>query len=192
MKNITPFPPRPTALLHTFLRDAISPGDVVIDATAGNGYDTVFLAQCVGESGKVYAFDVQQAAIDSASARVTAEGCASQVTFVHDSHRHLGKHVQADERVAAIVFNLGYLPGDDHGTTTEANETLHALEAAVNLLKSGGILAVVCYPGHDEGGREAVAVEEWMSGLTSRGWRVAKYSPLGTLRPAPFLLLASA
>jgi len=191
VKNSTPFPPRPTALLHTFLRDAISLGDTVIDATAGNGYDTVFLARCVGETGNVYAFDVQQAAIDSASARVVTESCAAQVTFVHDSHRHLGKHVQAGETIAAIVFNLGYLPGDDHGTTTEKVETLHALGAAVSLLKPGGVLAVVCYPGHDEGGREAVAVEEWMSGLTGRGWRVAKYAPLGTLRPAPFLLLAS-
>jgi len=190
VKNNTPFPPRPTALLHTFLRDVVSLGDVVIDATAGNGYDTVFLARCVGETGRVYAFDVQQAAIESASAKVTAEGCAPQVTFVHDSHRHLAKHVQ--ESIVAIVFNLGYLPGDDHGTTTETGETLHALEAAVALLKPGGVLAVVCYPGHDEGGREAVAVEEWMSALTSRGWRVAKYAPLGTLRPAPFLLLASA
>ena len=142
MKNATPFPPRPTALLHTFLREVVSAGDVVIDATAGNGYDTVFLARCVGGEGKVYAFDVQQAAIDSASAKVMAEGCAAHVTFVHDSHRHLAKHVQAGEAISAIVFNLGYLPGDDHGTTTEKDETLHALEAAVGLLKSGGVLAV--------------------------------------------------
>lgn len=192
MKKATPFPPRPTALLHTFLRDAISQGDTVIDATAGNGYDTVFLARCVGETGKVYAFDVQRAAIDSATVRVESEGCAPQVTFVHDSHRNLETHVGEAGGVTAIVFNLGYLPGDDHGTTTETDETLCALEAAVRLLKAGGVLAVVCYPGHDEGGREAIAVEDWMSGLTSRGWRVAKYAPLGTLRPAPFLLLASA
>jgi 16S rRNA C1402 N4-methylase RsmH len=173
------------------LRDAISAGDTVIDATTGNGHDTVFLAQCVGEEGRVFAFDVQDAAIASASARVEVEGCASQVTFVHDSHRNLESHVDGVSRIAAIIFNLGYLPGDDHGKTTEAGETLQALGAAVRLLKQGGILAVVCYPGHDEGGREAAAVEDWMSGLTSLGWRVAKYQPLGTLRPAPFLLLAS-
>ena len=41
------------------LRQVVQPGDTVIDATMGNGHDTAMLAELVGESGHVIAFDVQ-------------------------------------------------------------------------------------------------------------------------------------
>ena len=88
------------------------------------------------------------------------------------------------------MFNLGYLPGEDHQVTTETTETLKALEAAKIILQPGGLLCVVCYPGHDAGAIEAEHVERWMSALTSVRWRVAKYAMLGTQKPAPLLLLA--
>ncbi|MFT3991702.1 MAG: class I SAM-dependent methyltransferase [Luteolibacter sp.] len=182
------FPPRPTALLHALLRGVIAEGDVVIDATAGNGYDTVFLAECVGEGGKVLAFDVQAAAIQSASARVTAAGFSGRVDFYHESHVKMAERVEQGS-VAAVMFNLGYLPGEDHAHTTMACETLAALRYAKSILKTGGTLAVVCYPGHEAGAIEAFAVEEWMAALASEKWRVAKYAALGTLKPAPFLLI---
>lgn len=185
-----PFPPRPTALLHAFLRDVIREGDVVVDATAGNGYDTVFLAEMVGVTGRVLAYDVQEAAIRSATGRVTAAGYAERVRFFHKSHTHLEDHLSPGS-AAAIVFNLGYLPGADHAATTTADETLSALTKSLKVLKSGGVLAIVCYPGHSAGAVEAAAVEQWMVSLTPQKWRVAKYSALGTLRPAPFLLIAS-
>ena len=96
----------------------------------------------------------------------------------------------AAESVAVVMFNLGYLPGEDHEQTTETAETLAALEAAAGLLKPGGILSVICYPGHPAGAAEAAAVEAWMTALAAQGWRVAKYGAVGTRRPAPFLLLA--
>jgi len=185
-----PFPPRPTALLHAFLRDVIREGDVVVDATAGNGYDTVFLAEMVGVTGSVLAYDVQEAAIRSATGRVTVAGYAERVRFFHESHTHLEDYLSPGS-AAAIVFNLGYLPGADHEATTTADETLAALTKSLKVLKSGGILAIVCYPGHSAGAVEAAAVEQWMVSLTPQKWRVAKYSALGTLRPAPFLLIAS-
>jgi len=42
------------------LKATVEEGDTVVDATAGNGHDTLFLAQLVGDSGQVYAFDVQK------------------------------------------------------------------------------------------------------------------------------------
>jgi hypothetical protein len=93
--------------------------------------------------------------------------------------------------VAAVRFNLGYLPGDDHQLTTESAETLLALDAAALVLKPGGVLSVVCYPGHEAGAGESAAVEAWMASRAGSGWRIAKYSMLGTLRPAPFLLVAA-
>jgi predicted methyltransferase len=180
------FPPRPTVLAQEILRPLIRPGDLVIDATAGNGHDTLFLADCVGPAGKVLAFDVQEAALVSARTRVGETRC---VEFFHESHAKMAARAAA-ESVAVVMFNLGYLPGDDHERTTEAAETLVALEAAAGLLKPGGILSVICYPGHPAGAAEAVAVEAWMTALAGQGWRVAKYGAVGTRRPAPFLLLA--
>ena len=171
------------------LRDCIRAGDLVIDATAGNGHDTLFLAECVGPAGRVLAFDVQPDAIKAARARVTAAGCDERVAFHQTSHARLAGFAAADS-VAAIMFNLGYLPGGDHGLTTHWPETRAALEAAAQCLKPGGVLSVVCYPGHSAGAEEAPGVESWLECQANLGWRVAKYGLLGTLQPAPFLIFA--
>lgn len=184
-------PPRPTELAWSLLRPAIRDGDLAMDATAGNGHDTVFLAECVGPRGRVIAFDVQDEAIRSAARRVGSAGFTQRVEFHVKSHVHMEEHAQPAS-VAAVMFNLGYLPGADHGMTTVVEETLSAMDAAARLLKPGGVLSVVCYPGHKAGAEEARAVEEWMVARTADGWRVAKYAMLGTLRPAPFLLAATA
>lgn len=181
-------PPRPTQLAQILLRDLIREGDTVIDGTAGNGHDTVFLAECVGLSGRVLAFDIQEQAIRSAKAAVTAANFGDRVEFHPLSHTKMAEHAEHGS-VAAIMFNLGYLPGDDHHFTTQTEETLAALAIAADLLKPGGSLSVVCYPGHPEGAVEAELVQGWMSSLTSDGWRVAKYAMLGTRTPAPFLLM---
>jgi predicted methyltransferase len=184
------FPPRPTALVQDILKPMICEGDLAIDATAGNGHDTLFLAGCVGAAGKVLAFDVQAAALASARARLESASLTDRVDFFLASHAAMGRHAAAGS-VAVVMFNLGYLPGENHELTTESNETLTALAVAVDLIKPGGVLSVVCYPGHPAGAAEAVAVESWMIALAAHGWRIAKYGALGTRRPAPFLLLAA-
>ena len=181
--------PRPTELAQSILQAAIRAGDTVIDATAGHGHDTVFLAACVGPGGRVLAFDVQQPAIASARAKLAATGLASRVEFHQTSHAGMARHAAAGT-VAAVMFNFGYLPGADHELTTTAPETLAALDAAAGLLRPGGILSLICYPGHPAGAAEARAVEAWLDAMTRRGWKAAKYAMLGTLRPAPFLLVA--
>jgi len=183
------FPPRPTALAWEILRPLIRAGDRVIDATAGNGYDTMFLAECVGPNGKVIAFDIQELALISARMRVDEAGLLGRVDFIHGSHVGMASHAECGS-VAVIMFNLGYLPGNDHAVTTEAADTLEALEVAFGLIRPGGALSVVCYPGHPAGASEAEAVEALFQGKTASGWRVAKYGALGTKRPAPFLLIA--
>ena len=172
------------------MRGVIQPGDLVIDATAGNGHDTVFLAECIGETGRVLAYDLQAAAIAAASARVAAAGFAERVHFHQVSHAAMADHAPVGS-TAAVMFNLGYLPGTDHQVTTETAETIAALDAATTVLKPGGVISVVCYPGHEAGVGQSSAVETWMTSRTAQGWRVAKYMMLGTLRPAPFLLVAT-
>ncbi|MCF7675630.1 MAG: methyltransferase domain-containing protein [Akkermansiaceae bacterium] len=182
------WPPRPTALAQQLLAEVLQEGDLVIDATAGNGHDTEFLAARVGATGRVLAFDVQAAAIGAARARVETAGWRERVVFYEESHARLAFRAEPGS-VAVVMFNLGYLPGHDHQRTTCAESTLEGLAGAVGVLKPGGVLTVVCYPGHPEGAREVEAVEAWLAGLTESGWRVARYGAIGTRRPAPFLLL---
>jgi predicted methyltransferase len=179
---------RPTARAHRELAALIREGDLVIDATAGNGHDTAFLAARVGAEGKVLAFDIQAEAIASAGSRVEELGLARCVTFLHASHATLADHV-APGAVAAVVFNLGYLPGGDHSLITRGEETLLALDQALVALKPGGLLVVVCYPGHPGGDRESEAVVQWSEGLEPGGYRTELVRREGTLRPAPFLVM---
>ena len=182
-------PPRPTQLAHLILKGAIRDGDTVIDATAGHGHDTVFLAQCVGAHGRVLAFDLQEIAIQSARTKVEMAGLASRVEFHQTSHARMAEHAAAGA-VATAMFNLGYLPGENHAMTTVTSETLAALAAAAGLLKSGGLLSVVCYPGHPAGALETAGVESWLGAQTAHGWQIAKYGMLGTRMPAPWLFVA--
>jgi 16S rRNA C1402 N4-methylase RsmH len=169
--------------------ECLREGDVAIDATAGNGHDAQFLAGCVGASGRVLAFDVQEAAMRSTREKLRDSGLDARVEFHLTSHARMAEFAEA-ESVAAVMFNLGYLPGEDHALATEADETLRALDAAGGVLKSGGLLLVVCYPGHAQGADESAAVERWMNNRATDGWRVAKYAMIGTKSPAPFLLIA--
>lgn len=179
---------RPTARAHRELAAVLREGDVAIDATAGNGHDTVFLAEKVGEQGKVIAFDVQAEAIAATRARVEGLGLGGRVRLIHGSHVALADHVEAGA-VAAVVFNLGYLPGGDHGLITREAETLVALERALGVLKDRGLLAVVCYPGHAGGDTESEAVVRWSEGLDGGVYQVEMVRREGTLRPAPFLVM---
>ncbi|MBC8127622.1 MAG: class I SAM-dependent methyltransferase [Gloeobacteraceae cyanobacterium ES-bin-144] len=190
MNPVNDVPPRPTNLAQMIIKERIHHGDVVIDATAGNGHDTVFLAECVGAGGRVLAFDVQAQAILSARQRAEAAGLAAVIDFHQINHARLAEYAD-QESVSAVMFNLGYLPGEDHELTTAMVDTLTALNAAASVLKPGGVISVICYPGHQAGEAEALAVKNWMTHLSAEGWRVAEYGLLGTLRPAPFLLVAA-
>ena len=176
---------RPTQQAHREVAAVLRAGDLAIDATAGNSHDTVFLAERVGDTGKVLAFDVQAEAIAAARARVA--DLAGRVDFIHGSHVELSEHA-APGSVAAVMFNLGYFPGGDHAVITRTGETLAALNAALVVLKPGGILTVVCYPGHPGGDEESAAVVAWCEGLEAAGIAATINRRTDTLRPSPFLV----
>ncbi|ALS29420.1 SAM-dependent methyltransferase [Paenibacillus sp. 32O-W] len=158
------------SMAHRWIAERVAPGDTVIDATAGNGVDTLFLAETVGPRGTVIAFDVQRQALDRTQARLEplrAAGRLPDVRLVLGSHAGMEDEVPAAKRgrVAAVMFNLGYLPGADPSVITETASTLAALEASMTLLRPGGIVTCVLYPGHEGGETEAAAVEAWAAGL---------------------------
>ncbi len=183
--------PRPTLIARTWVRNRIHPGDTAIDATTGNGHDTQALAAAVGPAGRVIGLDVQEPAIAATRARLEAHGLAPQATLHCTSHIHIASHARPSS-VAAVMFNLGYLPGGDHALTTREEDTIAALDAACPLLRPGGILSVVCYPGHEEGSGESAAVTRWFAALDPLKWRTIGYRLAGTRHDAPFLLAAIA
>ncbi len=148
---------RVTEQAHEAVRGAVHAGDIVIDATAGNGHDTLFLARLVGPEGRVIAFDIQEAALAATRVRL-AEGKIAEgsVLLLRESHAGLDRHVTGP--VGAVMFNLGYLPGSDRTCTTTPGETVRALGAAWKALRAEGILSVVCYRGHPGGADETGAV----------------------------------
>lgn len=181
-----------TALAKMHVERVLGEGDLAIDATVGNGHDTVFLARCVGRDGTVLGFDVQESAIVAARNRLAREeALAERVTLVRGSHADLKRVLGAlgeTRRPKAIMFNLGYLPGGNKSVTTRTDETISALRVAAELLAPGGLLTVVLYPGHPEGKREAEAVVEW-GGSLPKQFAVLSSRLLNRAESAPFLLV---
>ena len=134
------------------LEKAVHPGDAVIDATMGNGHDTLFLCCLVGDAGRVYAFDVQPRAVENTRSRLSENGVIGRARLFCLGHERMAEQVR--EPIAAAVFNLGWLPGGDHSVTTRWETTRAAVESALSLLRPGGVLVICAYPGHAEGDRE--------------------------------------
>ena len=178
-------------LSHRLLEEVLRPGDIAIDATVGNGHDTLFLASRVGTTGKVYGFDIQQAALDGAWQRLDAAGQAAQVALYHAGHETMGLLLPEtlQGRVRAVMFNLGYLPGGDKRRTTSASTTLAALQVALGLLVPGGVISLLAYTGHAGGREEAELVKRWAAGLPQELFAVTVEVPPSEQGNAPEWLL---
>lgn len=170
-----------------YLKDIVRPGDHVIDATAGNGHDTLFLAQLVGETGKVIAFDVQQQAITSTEKRLQEAGVNRWCQVILDSHANLENYIESPIR--AVVFNLGYLPGAEHEVTTESTSTWKAIEAALKWLEPAGRIVVVIYHGHTSGKLERQALLNQVSNLSQDDYQVLHSAFLNQKNAPPELLV---
>jgi len=151
------------ALQKEFILKHLREGDTAADFTMGNGYDTEFLSRSVGESGKVYAFDIQKQAVESTRSRLASVNCPENYTLILDSHHNAKKYIEG--KIKAGMFNLGWLPGGDKSITTLRETTLPAIEAAISLLDTDGVLTVAVYPGHAEGDAEGKLVEEYLATL---------------------------
>lgn len=180
-----------TRLAHSRIASALQAGDLAVDATVGNAHDTRFLAEQVGEEGHVWGFDVQPSALAAAGQALAQQGLSARVTLVEDGHQALAERLplQAQGRLAVVMFNLGYLPGSDKQITTRAATTLPALDAAVANLRPGGLLSVLTYRGHPGGDEEAAAVASWMADAQGRGCR---YDVIESPGPILYLLTTPA
>ena len=174
-------------LAADYMMRTIREGDTVVDATMGNGKDTLFLCGLVGETGHVYAFDVQAEAVERTRERVQEAGYETRTTLLLAGHETMAEHVK--EPVQAVMFNLGWLPGAEHIVTTRTETTLRAVSAALNLIAPGGIVTVCVYPGHEEGTRELNALKEYVSGLSVRTFNALYHSFVNASSQTPQLFL---
>jgi predicted methyltransferase len=177
--------PNVLEVARQLIRERVQPGETVVDATMGNGNDTLFLAQQVGETGSVIAYDIQQEAIDKTKARLQREGMLARTELRLASHEQIG---ELTVPVGAIMFNLGYLPGGNKDVTTQAESTLRAIEAGLRVLRPGGIMTIVVYWGHPAGQAEKAAVESYVEKLDQSECLVLKYQYVNQQNQAPFLL----
>ena len=147
-----------------FILNHLREGDVAVDCTMGNGHDTEFLSKTVGVRGHVYAFDIQQQAVDSTARHLAEAGCPQNYTLIRASHQYVKDYVKVP--VKAGMFNLGWLPGGDKSITTMRESTMPAIEAAIDLMDRDAIINVAVYPGHAEGDAEGRMICDYLAGLS--------------------------
>ncbi len=183
---------RAVTFAHRMIRDMLRPGDCAVDATAGNGHDTLFLTRLTGPTGMVYAFEIQEAGCRATQQLMEDQGISpSAWALVHASHASMAAVIPASHsgHIAVILFNLGYLPGGDKSITTRTDTTLAGVKTGLDLLRPGGLMVIVVYPGHPGGDMEAAAVRAFAAGLSRPAWQAVDYLTLNSQTPAPGVIV---
>lgn len=174
---------------HSLLTESIKSNETVIDATCGNGHDTLLLSTLVGNAGHVLAFDVQEQAIQN-TRKLLADNNLTNVSYVHDSHaeieHYLKKH--AIDSIGGAVFNLGYLPKSDKSVITEGPSTIQAIDTLLSYLKKQGLIVIVVYHGHDGGKTEKNMVLEHVQQLDQKKYHVLQYGFINQKNHPPFII----
>jgi SAM-dependent methyltransferase len=170
----------------------LRPGAWAIDATAGNGLDTEFLARSVSPGGHVFAFDIQDQALTATAGRLERAGLSAAVTLIRASHADMRAHLPCSSagHIDLVCFNLGYLPAGDHALTTRTQTTIPALNEAIGLLRPSGVLSVIAYRGHLGAMEEAEAVAAFFDSLPDP-WTCLQHEETGSsARPGPVWWMA--
>lgn len=173
---------RPLEMAHAFLSEIITKEDIVVDATMGNGHDTLFLAQL---AKKVYAFDIQEQAIKQTTKRL-AEAKVDNVELFLTGHENVGRYIKSTK---AAIFNLGYLPSADKSVITQPHTTIQALEKLCQRLVTGGRIVIMIYYGHEGGDVERDVVLDFVSQLPQQEFTVALYKTINQINQPPFLVM---
>lgn len=173
---------KPLEMAHDFLAQVITQEDIVVDATMGNGHDTLFLAKLAKQ---VYAFDIQEQALEKTSQRLQEAGLTN-VELILQGHETVDQFVR---EAKAGIFNLGYLPSADKSIITQPQTTIEALEKLCHLLVKGGRIAIMIYYGHEGGDIEKDAVMDFVSQLPQQEYTATIYRTLNQINNPPFLVM---
>ena len=178
---------RLTAAANSWIEIVLFDGALAIDATVGNGYDTLFLAHRVGPRGTVLGFDIQKAALAGARELLKFVGSMGRVSLIHDSHSRLESYLPQDAQVQAAMFNLGYLPRGNRELITRPDTTIAAIEAVLRHLSPAGRVTVLAYRGHAGGIPEYQEVRSFLENLPEPEWLVEELAGQGDSPIAPRL-----
>jgi len=178
-----------TKWCHRFIREQVKRGDICIDATAGNGNDTELLCRLAGKEGKVYAFDIQDTALQKTRERLEAKGLEAEL--IPAGHEMMSSYVSEAGSVSCIVFNFGYLPGGDHSKATRAETSIAAIRSGLELLQSDGIMSLCIYSGGDSGFTEKEAILPYIKALDGKEYLVivSQYYNRPNHPPIPVLIV---
>lgn len=167
------------------MENIVKKGSTAVDATVGNGNDVLVLADLVGNSGKIYGFDIQYDAIKNAERKLKKNNLNMRVKLINDGHENMSKYIV--DYVDFVIFNLGYLPGGDHNIITSPYTTIKALELSLSLLKKGGHVILTSYYGHPGGYEEKVAIENFLYQLNQKMFNVIKFNFINQANNPPIL-----
>ena len=160
-------------IIQHVLREHVRSGDICIDATAGRGRDTLFLAERVGDSGHVTAIDIQQEAIDSTRSLLEQNGLLDRTKIILDSHSNMNAYFTPGT-VSCITFNFGWLPKGNHHIFTQKETSIRAIAQGLELLKPDGIMTLILYYGRETGFEERDALLEYLPTLDSSLYTVVE------------------
>lgn len=175
---------------RNLLTKAVQPGNVVVDATIGNGHDTLFLAKLVGENGQVFGYDIQAEAIESTKKRLMENGLLDRVTLFHKGHENINTSIPQmfHGQITGAIFNLGYLPGGDKSIVTKPNTTVLAIQQLIEIMAQEGIIVLVIYHGHSEGAVEKDFLLDFVQNLDQRKVHVLQYQFINQENNPPFII----
>jgi len=181
------WPRNAVEMARLFIETVVRPGDFVVDATCGNGKDTVYLARLVGEKGRVLAVDIQRQAVERTRSLITEEGVDLRVILAQGDHAQIGEYLR--EPVKAAMFNLGYLPRGDKNITTRPETTIPSLQQVLKALAPGGLVTVVVYTGHPGGLEESEALLSFARGLPQKEYTVIHCCYVNQVNRPPQLIV---
>jgi len=174
---------------HQLLKNSVHEGDTVIDATCGNGNDTLFLAKLVGKEGHVYAVDVQEQAIKTTKNLLEQHHC-NYITYIHDNHANIKQFLPNElyGTIGGVVFNLGYLPKSDKQIITKGSTTVEAIKTLIKYIRKHALIVIVIYHGHEGGKEEKEMVLSFVKELDQSYYSVLKYEFINQINNPPFII----
>jgi len=180
-----------TEWCHRFIRDQVQPGDICIDATAGNGYDTLLLHQLVGEDGYVFAFDIQEEAIIRTAQLVDDADAPGEAEYFVCGHEQMKLQIpqEAQGQINCIMFNFGYLPGGSHEVSTTLDTSVEGIQQGLELLQVGGLMSLLIYSGGDTGFDEKTGILQYVKTLDTKQYVVISNEYCNRPNHPPMLVL---
>lgn len=175
---------------RNLLELAVKPGDIAIDATVGNGHDTIYLANLVGSTGRIYGFDIQDEALMSCKTKLREHDLQERVTLFYTGHEHVMECIPPLHfgKITGAIFNLGYLPGGDKNIVTVPQTTIQAIDQLLGIMAPEGIIVIVIYHGHPEGAVERDYLLRYVKSLDQSIAHVLEYKFLNQKNNPPFII----